>query len=82
MRVIKLIKNKILYDLDSIQYLFLAIMFLCIGTGGFDCGSNALINMMLGPKISRPYTQSLHTCVALGFAAGMLQFLFDAGSCF
>ena len=48
-------------------------MFLCIGTGGFDCGSNALINMMLGPKISRPYTQSLHTCVALGFAAGIFQ---------
>ena len=49
-------------------------MFLCIGTGGFDCGSNALINMMLGPKISRPYTQSLHTCVALGFAAGKFNF--------
>ena len=45
-------------------------MFLCIGTGGFDCGSNALINLMLGPKISRPYTQSLHTFVSLGFAAG------------
>ena len=49
-----------------------AILFLCIGTGGFDCGSNALINIMLGPKVSRPYTQSLHTCVALGFAAGMI----------
>ena len=51
-------------------YCILVIACLCLGTGGFDCGSNALINLMFGPKISRPYTQSLHLFVSLGFAAG------------
>ena len=40
------------------------------GSGSFDVADNGLINMMLGPELSRPMVQSLHACVAIGFVLG------------
>ena len=40
------------------------------GSGSFDVADNGLMNMMLGPELSRPMVQSLHACVAIGFVLG------------
>ena len=42
------------------------------GSGSFDVADNGLMNMMLGPELSRPMVQSLHACVAIGFVLGIL----------
>lgn len=40
------------------------------GLGSFDVADNGLMNMMLGPELSRPMVQSLHAFVAVGFTSG------------
>ena len=47
-------------------------VFACLtfGSGSFDVADNGLMNMMLGPELSRPMVQSLHACVAIGFVLG------------
>ena len=38
--------------------------------GSLDTASNSLVLFMLGPDRSRPYTQSLHAFVGMGFVLG------------
>ena len=42
----------------------------CLGC--FDCADNSLFVYMLGPARSKPFIQSLHAAVALGFTLGMI----------
>ena len=46
------------------------------GSGSFDVADNGLMNMMLGPELSRPMVQSLHACVAIGFVLGKGAFVY------
>ena len=41
-----------------------------MGLGLFDTADNSLMIFMLGPKTSRPFTQSLHAFVGVGFVVG------------
>ena len=41
-----------------------------VGSGAFEVGSNSLVTQMLNPKLSRPFIQSLHAFISLGFATG------------
>ena len=49
------------------------------GSGSFDVADNGLMNMMLGPELSRPMVQSLHACVAIGFVLGKGPFIYYLG---
>lgn len=43
-----------------------------VGLGGFDTADNSLVVFTLGPTRSRPFLQSLHAFVAVGFVIGSL----------
>ena len=49
---------------------FLVYGLLSFGSGSFDITDNGLMNMMLGPQVSRPFVQSLHAFAAAGFVIG------------
>ena len=54
----------------SFPVLMLMVTIYGMGLGFFDTADNSLMIYMLGPKNSRPLTQSLHAFVGVGFIIG------------
>ena len=50
---------------------------LTFASGSFDLTDNQLMNMMLGPQVSRPFVQSVHAFAAVGFVMGKYLLFFD-----
>ena len=55
---------------------FLVYGLLTFASGSFDLTDNQLMNMMLGPQVSRPFVQSIHAFAAVGLVVGTYYFLF------
>jgi len=56
----------------SFQLLLTYVLLAGVFIGSLDTASNSLVLFMLGPDRSRPYTQSLHAFVGMGFVLGSL----------
>eukprot|EP00092_Neocalanus_flemingeri_P035684 GFUD01038850.1.p1 GENE.GFUD01038850.1~~GFUD01038850.1.p1 ORF type:complete len:455 (-),score=72.17 GFUD01038850.1:48-1412(-) len=57
---------------SSFELLLTTVLLAGIFIGSLDTASNSLVLYMLGPDRSRPYTQSLHAFVGMGFVLGSL----------
>lgn len=57
-------KQKNRNEFSNFSILVTAI--LAFGLGSFDVADNGLMNMMVGPELSKPLVQSLHAFVAFG----------------
>jgi len=58
--------------ISSFALLLSSLFFVGLSLGCFDSADNSLFVYMLGPERSRPFIQSLHAAVALGFTLGSL----------
>ena len=57
--------------LPAFALLLPALLLAGFAIGCFDVADNGLFVYMLGPDRSKPYIQSLHAAVALGFTLGL-----------
>ena len=62
--------------MDIYFFQFLVYGLLTFASGSFDLTDNQLMNMMLGPQVSRPFVQSIHAFAAVGLVVGTYYFLF------
>ena len=49
---------------------------LTFASGSFDLTDNQLMNLMLGPQVSRPFVQSIHAFAAVGLVVGTYYLFF------
>ena len=56
--------------------LILVYGLLTFASGSFDLTDNQLMNMMLGPQVSRPFVQSIHAFAAVGLVVGTYYLFF------
>ena len=49
---------------------------LTFASGSFDLTDNQLMNLMLGPQVSRPFVQSIHAFAAVGLVVGTYRTIF------
>ena len=68
--------------ISSFALLLSSLFFVGLSLGCFDSADNSLFVYMLGPERSRPFIQSLHAAVALGFTLGMFEILNTLSRCF
>ena len=52
---------------------------LTFASGSFDLTDNQLMNLMLGPQVSRPFVQSVHAFAAVGFVMGNCHSIYILG---
>jgi len=57
---------------SSFPLLILLVTLFGMSLGCFDTADNSLMVYTMGPVKSRPFTQSLHACVGVGFVLGSL----------